>query len=83
MDWASFGVEDLVELILRFVALLTMRGAIHSADSIVGLALARGIPLVVGPSSIVVMFPVVVIVATRETTALSFLFIYPALHHVA
>ena len=53
MDWTSFGVENLVELILRFVALLTTRGAIHSADCIVRLALARGIPLVDGASAIV------------------------------
>src|SRR6185369_5765614 len=50
MDWTSFGVENLVELILRFVALLTTRGAIHSADCIVRLALSRGIQLVAGAS---------------------------------
>ena len=38
MDWTPFVVKDLVELILQLVALLTARGAIHSADSVVRLA---------------------------------------------
>ena len=75
-------MKDLVELILRLVILLTTRGTIHSTDSIVGLALARGIPLVTGPSTIVVTLPVVVVVMARETAMLLLLFICPALHHV-
>ena len=43
VDWASLVVENLVELILRLVALLTTRGAIYSADCIVRLAHARRI----------------------------------------
>ena len=82
MDWASFGVENLVELILRFVVLLTTRGVIHSADCIVRLALARGIPLVAAASTVVEVLPIVVIVAAGEATAFLLLFICPALHHV-
>ena len=83
VDWAPLVVEDLIELILRLFILLTTRSAIHGAVSVVRLALARRIPLVAGPSTIIVMLPVVVVVVTtRETAALLLLFIYPALHHV-
>src|SRR6185436_11552706 len=54
VDRASLVVENLVELVLRLVALLTTWCAIHSADSVVRLTLARGIPLVAWPSMIVV-----------------------------
>ena len=70
MDWTSFVVENLVELILRLVALLTTQGAIHSGDCIVRLALARRIPLVAGPSSVVVTLPVVIVVTAREAATL-------------
>ena len=83
MDWTSFGVENLVELILRFVALLTTRGAIYSADCIVRLALARGIPLVAGPSTVVVVLPIVVVIAAREATVFLLFFVCPTLHHVS
>ena len=76
-------MEDLVELILRLVALLTTRGAIHGADCIVRLALARRIPLVVGPSTIVVMLPVVVVITVQEAAAFLLLFVCLVLHHVA
>jgi len=82
MDWTSFVVENLVELILRLVALLTMQGAIHSADCIVRLALARRIPLVARASTVVVALPIVVVVAAGEVTAFLLLFVSPALHHV-
>ena len=82
MDWTSFVVKDLVELVLWLVALLTMRCAIHSADSIVRLTLMRGIPLVVGPSMVIVALPVVVVVAAGKATAFLLLFICPVLHHV-
>ena len=82
MDWASFGVENLVELILRSVALLTTRGAIHSTDSIVRLALVCRIPLVAWPSTVVVMLLVVVVVTAREAAAFLLLFVCSALHHV-
>ena len=82
MDWTPFVVKNLVELILRFVALLTMRGAIHGADSVVRLTLTRRIPLVAGPSTVVVALPVVVVVAAGKATAFLLLFICPALHHV-
>ena len=82
MDWTSFGVENLVELILRFVTLLTTRGAIHSAYFIIRLALARGIPLVAGASVVVEALPIVVVVAAGEATAFLLLFICLALHHV-
>ena len=82
VDWTSFIVEDLVELILRLVALLTTRCAIHSADCIVRLMLARRIPLVDGPSMIVMALLVVAVVAAGKATAFLLLFICPALHHV-
>ena len=50
-------------LILRLVALLTTRGAIHSADCIVRLVLARRIPLVARASTVVEALPIVVVVA--------------------
>src|SRR6185312_15891300 len=54
VDWTSFVVKDLVELVLWLVALLTMWCAIHSADSVVRLTLTRRIPLVAGPSTVIV-----------------------------
>ena len=83
VDWAPFVVKDLVEVILRHFILLTTRSAIHGTDSIVRLALARGILLVAGPSTVVVTLPIVVVVTAREAAALLFLFVCPALHHVA
>ena len=82
-NWASLVVENLVELVLWFVALLTTRGAIHSADCIVRLTLARRIPLVARPSTIVVALPIVVVVATREAAAFLLFFVRPVLHHVS
>ena len=70
MNWASFVVENLVELVLRLVALLTTRGAVHSADSVVRIAFARRIPLVARPSTVVVALPIVVVVATLGMVAL-------------
>ena len=83
VDWTPFVVKDLVELILRLISLFTTRGAIHGADSIVRLALACRIPLVVGPSTVVVTLPIVVIVAAWEAAAFLLLFISLVLHHVA
>ena len=83
VDWAPFVVKDLVELILRLFILLTTRSAIHGTDSIVRLALARGITLVAGPSTVVVTLPIVVIVAAWEAAAFLLMFVYPALHHVS
>ena len=83
VDWASLVVENLVELILRLVALLTTRGAIHGADCIVRLALARRIPLVAMATTVVEALPIVVVVAVGEATAFLLLFISTALHHVA
>ena len=82
VDRTPLVVENLVELVLRFVVLLTTRCAIHSADSVVRLTLTRRIPLVAGPSTIVVALPVVVVVAAGKATAFLLLFICPALHHV-
>ena len=76
-------MKDLVELILRSVALLTTRGAIHSADCIVRLALACAIPLVAGASMVVEALPIVVVVAAGEATAFLLFFISPALHHIS
>ena len=83
MNWTSFVVKDLVELVLRLVALLTTRCAIHSADSVVRLTLTRRIPLVAGPSTVVVALPVVVVAAAGKATAFLLFFVYPALHHVS
>ena len=83
VDWAPIIVKDLVKLILRLFILLTTWSAIHSADSIVRLALACRIPLVAGPSMVVVALSIVVIVVTWEAAALLLLFVCPALHHVA
>ena len=83
MDWTSFVVKDLVELVLRLVALLTTWGAIHSADSVVRLAFTRRIPLVVGPSTVIVSLPIVVVVTAWEATAFLLFFVRPALHHVS
>ena len=82
VDWASLVVENLVEVILQLVALLTTRGAIHSADYIVRLALARMIPLVARASTVVVALPIVVVVAAGEVTAFLLLFVSLALHHI-
>ena len=82
VDWAPLVVEDLVELIHRLFSLLTTQGAVHGADSIVWLALARRIPLVTGPSTVIVTIPIVVVVTAWEATALLFLLICPTLHHV-
>ena len=82
-NWATLVVKDLVKLILRLFILLATRSAIHSPDSIVRLALACRIPLVAGPSTVIVMLPIVVIVMAWEAAALLFLFVCPALHHVA
>ena len=82
MDWAPFIVKDLVKLIMRLFVLLTTRGAIHSADCIVRLALARGIPLVARASTVVEALPIVVVVAAGEATAFLLLFVSLALHHV-
>ena len=83
MDWTPLVVKDLVELILRLFILLTTRGAIHGTNSIVRLVFERGIPLVTGPSSVVVTLPVIIVVTTREAAALFLLFVCPALHHIA
>ena len=83
VDWAPFIVKDLVKLILRLFILLTTWAAIHSTDSIVRLALARGILLVAGPSSIVVMLPIVVVVTAREAATLLLLIVCLVLRHVA
>ena len=82
MDWTSFVVENIVELIIRLVALLTTRGAIHSTDSVVRLMFACRIPLVAGPSTVVVALPVVVVVVTGKVTAFLLLFVNPTLHHI-
>ena len=75
-------MKNLVELVLRLVALLTTRGAIHSTDCVVRLAFTRRISLVAGPSTVIVALPVVVTVAMGKATAFLLLFICPALHHV-
>ena len=62
MDWAPLVVKDLVELILRLFILLTTWSAIHGADSVIWHAFACRIPLVAGPSTVVVKLPVVVVV---------------------
>ena len=82
VDWTSLVVKNLVELVLRLVALLTTRCAIHSANSVVRLTLTRRISLVARPSTIIVVLPVVVVVATGKATAFLLLFICLALHHV-
>ena len=82
VDWTSFVVKYLVKLVLRFVALLTTRGAIHSAYSVVRLALTRRIPLVIGLSMVVVALCIVVVVAAWEATVFLLFFVCPALHHV-
>ena len=62
VDWTSLVVKNIVELVLRLVTLLTTRGAIYSANSVVRLAFACRIPLVVWPSTVVVALPIVVVV---------------------
>ena len=83
VNWASLVVENLVELVLRRVALLTTQGAIHSADCIIRLTLANRIPLVARPSTVVVALPIVVVVVTREAAVFLLFFIRSALHHVS
>ena len=83
MHWAPLVVKNLVELVLRLVALFTTRGAIHSADSVIRLAFSCRIPLVAGPSTVVVTLPVVVIVTAWEAAAFLLLFVCPALQHVS
>ena len=75
-------MKYLVELVLRFVTLLTMWCVIHGADSVVRLTLTRRIPLVAGLSAVVVALPVVVVVAAWKVTAFLLFFICPALHYV-
>ena len=82
VDWTSLVVKNLVELVLRFVALLTTWGAIHSADSVVRHVFTRRISLVVVPSTVIVALLVVVVVAVGKATAFLLLFICPVLHHV-
>ena len=82
VNWASLVVENLVKLVLRLVAPLTTRCAIHSADYIVWLTLTRRIPLVAGASTVIVAFPVVVIVAAGKATTFLLLIVCPALHHI-
>ena len=82
MDWTSLVVENLIELVLRLVTLLTTRGAIHSAECIVRLALARRIPPVARASSVVVALPIVVVVAAGEAIVFLLLFVNPTLHHI-
>ena len=83
VDWAPLVVEDPVELILRLFILFTPRGEIHGADGIIWLALARGIPLVVGSSTVIVALPIVVVVTAWEAIAFLLFFVRPALHHVS
>ena len=83
VDWTSLVVKNRVELVLRFVALLTTRGAIHSANSVVGLAFTRRIPLVTRPSIVIVALPIVVVVTAWEAVTLLFLLVSPTLLHVA
>ena len=83
VDWTSLVVKNLVELVLRFVALLTTWGAIHSAYSVIRLALTRRIPLVTGPSTVVVALPIVVVVAAWKATVFLLFFVLPTLHHVS
>ena len=82
VDWASLVVENLVELILWLVALLTTRSAIRSADCTIRLALAPRILLVARATTVVVALPIVVVVAAAEVTAFLLLFVSPALHHI-
>jgi hypothetical protein len=44
--------------------------------------LMRRIPLVAGPSTVVVALPIVVVVAAGKATAFLLLFVCLALHHV-
>ena len=82
VNWASLVVENFVELVLRLIALFTARGVIHSADCIVRLTLACRIPLIAGPSTVVMTLPAFVVVAEGEVTTFLLFFIRPALHHV-
>ena len=44
--------------------------------------LTRRIPLVAGPSTVIVALPIVVVVAAWEATTFLLFFVCPALHHV-
>ena len=79
----ALAVKDLVELVLWLLILLTARGTIHSTDSIIRLALARRIPLVAWPSTVVMTLSIVVVVTTWEAAPLLLLFVCPTLHHIA
>ena len=83
VDWAPLVTEDLVELILRLLGLLTTRSAIHGSDGIVRFALARWIPLVTTTSPIITALPIIVVVTVWEAVMLLFLLVCPVLHHVA
>ena len=82
VDWTSLVVKNLVELVLRLVAHFTTRCAVHSTDSVVRLTLTRGISLVTGPSTVVVVLPIVVVVTVWEADSFLLLFVCSMLHHV-
>ena len=69
--------------VLRLIALLTARCAIHSADSVIRLTLTHRIPLVAVPSTVIVALPVVVIVTAWEAAVFLLFFVGLALHHVS
>ena len=83
VNWPSLVVENLVELVLWLVALLTTWGAIHSTDCIIRIMLTHRIPLVARPSTVVVALPIVVVVAAWKATAFLLFFVLPTLHHVS
>jgi len=76
-------MKNIVELVLWLVTLLTTRGTIHGTDGVIKLALARRIPLVAGPSTVIVTLPFIVIVTAWEAAAFLLFFVGPALHHVS
>ena len=75
-------VEDLVKLILRLLILLTTRSAIHGADGVIWLALARWIPLVAKPTTVIIALPIVIVFTGWEAAVFLFFFVRPVLHHV-
>ena len=84
-SWGGLGISCCGESCRTDLAIflfLTTRGAIHSVDGIVWLALARRIPLVARASTVVVALPIVVVVAAGEVTAFLLLFVSLALHHI-
>jgi len=83
VNWASLVVENLIELVLRLVSILTTWGAINSADCIVRLAPARRIPLVARAYMVVMVLPIVVVVVAGEATTFLLFYISPALHHIS